>query len=141
MDALWFMHAKEQGACWAGPRGGFLRHKPFDSHRLDPLQVGDDAHGIPGPIAVVQMPQMRARELGAGKAELVFPGGRLLAVLDRTSNARVRFVAIVPAAARARLPLSNVSAAQPTIHTTRCDEHRVIRANSKVHVCHTVTLI
>lgn len=136
MDALRFMHAKKHRAFRAGPLECLLRNEPIDAHSLDPLQIGDDAHGVSGPIAGVQTPQMRAGDLGAGKAEPVFPRGQFPAVLDRTANARVRFVAIVPTATGAWLTNSNESAAQPAIHATRCDEHRVIGMSSKIHVGH-----
>lgn len=141
MDAPWFMHAEEQGAFWTSPFDCFPSHKLFDAYRLDPFQIGDDAHGISGPVATVQMSQMSAGELGAGKAELVFPGGQPSAVLDCTSGANLRFVAVVSAASGTWPPIAKVGATQPTIHTARCDQHRVIRLNSWVHVGHPVVLI
>lgn len=119
------MHAKARATRRAGPLACFLGDKILYADGLDARQIGDDADAVFCPVAIVKMPQFRAGILVAGNAERMAARGKRFAVLDGTSQARVRFVEVTAATAGARVAIPNECAAQAAIHATRRDDQRI----------------
>jgi hypothetical protein len=115
VDALRLVHAKAEATFRAGPSGGFLGYKTPHSDSLDALQICKDTYRVSCTIAVVKVKQDRAGNPGTGIAELIATRGELLAGLNGTSYAGVRFVAVCSPATGAGAAIPYVGTAQAAI--------------------------
>ena len=103
---------------------GELPYPEFFYH----LEVVDHAHSVFGPIPFVELPQPRAGEVGAPTGTVSLSLLRkMFAVFDSAGVTVFRLLAWLqadPSAPRTRIPFSNESPAETTVHPTRGDQVR-----------------
>ena len=117
------MNAEHSSAFWTFPAYSFLFDKRIHSQRLDRFEVFDHAHPVFSSIALVNMLDARAGELGTIHAQPRLDVFEILAVLNAATDAgNGGLFRIIPIAAGAVLLLPKISHAESAIHTTGGDE-------------------
>jgi hypothetical protein len=116
------VHAEKSATHGTSPFGAFFEDEISDSHSLDTRQVRDWGYPVSYPIPFVEPLQFSARHRVAGKAELVFSGGKTRAVFNCAVEACVRLMLAVYSTSRTRMPFTNMRATETAVKSTGRDE-------------------
>ena len=116
-----FMHAESGVALSTHPSYFLLAHEFPQPRGFDSLKIGNRAHSVFGPVAVVKAFHMLTRKCAA-RATIVV-GIEILAVFDGTFFACFGFRVFIASTTRARIVSAHMRFADPAIDPARSNHH------------------
>ncbi len=120
IETFLFVNAEQLTASRTGPFCLFVPDELPDTRFLDALEVSDHAHPVFSAVALVQLLESGAGQPLTANAESGLSGGDSFTSHDFACGAICGLQVVVFSATRALVFVSDVSAAQATVHTTRC---------------------
>src|SRR5512143_3703685 len=118
------MHAQRCSAAGAGPFLTFTLEETLHAGVLDTGQISNHAGPVSGPVAFVQVEQVRARKLAALEAIFHLPLCDVLTGLDLADHTGLGFGSVIGAAAGTRVLFPSVCAAHAAVNSTGSNQIR-----------------
>jgi hypothetical protein len=136
-DAVFLVNTKYRAALRTRPSFDLVSRELPDAELLYALEIVDHAHGVFGPVPVVQVVQCGARKAVTGMAMLVSPFFQFPAILDLARDAGFRLEAVVTATTRACVLFPAIGTTEAAVHSTGSDKCCGYRAYLyRAHVGH-----
>ena len=121
MDAVFLVNTKYRAALRTCPSFDLVSRESPDAEFLYALEIFDHAHGVFGPIPIVQVVQCSARKTVTSIAVLVSVFLQFPAILYLARGAGFRLEAVVTPATGAWFLISCECAAEAAIHSAGSD--------------------
>ena len=124
LNAVFLVNAQYRAAFRTGPSFDLISRELPDADLPYDLEIVDHAHGVSGPIPIVQVFQGGARKAFAGAAERVSAFLQFPAILDLARDAGFRLEAVVTSTPGACVLFPAIGTAEAAVHSAGSDQCR-----------------